>query len=171
MGVGIVSTSMYWSVFQRLIVHSVFCSLRQFTMCVSLTCSSQWHWLVHQRLCHHVCDTACKRSLVICHKSRASCPISYLMSVPIKPACAEQRFNMIQTNKQTNKQINKQTNKHELHSCVHQSGIACACGHNLPSQGKAYTCDMGCSGNANEMCGGDVAISIYQTNSSKLHYW
>ena len=44
---------------------------------------------VHVLSC--LCDNACKRSLAICHKSRASCPVSRLLSVPIWPACAEQR--------------------------------------------------------------------------------
>ena len=30
-----------------------------------------------------LCNYACKRSLAICHKSRALCPISSLLSVPI----------------------------------------------------------------------------------------
>ena len=37
-----------------------------------------------------ICDNACKRSLAICRKSRASCPFSRLLSVPIWPACAKQ---------------------------------------------------------------------------------
>ena len=36
---------------------------------------------VYVSLC--LCDNACKRSLAICHKSRKSCPISRLLSVPI----------------------------------------------------------------------------------------
>ena len=43
---------------------------------------------VHVSLC--LCNDACKRSLAICCKSRASCPISRLLSVPIWPACAKQ---------------------------------------------------------------------------------
>ena len=43
---------------------------------------------VHVLSC--LCDNACKRSLAICRKSRASCPVSRLLSVPILPACAEQ---------------------------------------------------------------------------------
>ena len=35
-------------------------------------------------------DNACKRSLAICCKSRASCPVSRFLSVPIWPECAEQ---------------------------------------------------------------------------------
>ena len=53
---------------------------------VSLTCSSQCCWLVQQRLCHVLSclfDNACKRSLVFCLKSRALCPISRLLPVPI----------------------------------------------------------------------------------------
>ena len=30
-----------------------------------------------------LCNNACKRSLAICRKSRASCPVSWLLSVPI----------------------------------------------------------------------------------------
>ena len=37
-----------------------------------------------------LCDNACKRSLAICCNSRASCPISRLLSGPILLACAEQ---------------------------------------------------------------------------------
>ena len=37
-----------------------------------------------------LCNDACKRSLAICCKSRASCPVSRLLSVPIWPACAKQ---------------------------------------------------------------------------------
>ena len=33
--------------------------------------------------CHVLCDDACKRFLAICCKSRASCPVSRLLSVPI----------------------------------------------------------------------------------------
>ena len=43
---------------------------------------------VHVLSC--LCDNACKRSLTICRKSRALCPISRLLSVPIWPAWAEQ---------------------------------------------------------------------------------
>ena len=43
---------------------------------------------VHELSC--LCDNACKRSLAICRKIRASCPVSRLLSVPIWPACAEQ---------------------------------------------------------------------------------
>ena len=43
---------------------------------------------VHVSLC--LCNDACKRSLAICHKSRALCPVSRLLSVPIWPACAKQ---------------------------------------------------------------------------------
>ena len=43
---------------------------------------------VHVLSC--LCDNACKRSLVICCKSRASCPVSRLLSVPIWPACTKQ---------------------------------------------------------------------------------
>ena len=43
---------------------------------------------VHLLSC--LCDNACKRSLAICCKSRASCPNSRLLSVPIWPAFAEQ---------------------------------------------------------------------------------
>ena len=53
---------------------------------IVLTCSHQCHRLVHRRLCHVLsclCDNACKRSLAICCKSRASCPINRLLSVPI----------------------------------------------------------------------------------------
>ena len=42
---------------------------------------------VHVLSC--LCNYACKRSLAICRKSRASCPVSTLLSVPIWPACAE----------------------------------------------------------------------------------
>ena len=53
---------------------------------MSLTCSHQFHRLVHQRSCHVLsclCNNACKRSLAICRKSRAPCPISRHLSVPI----------------------------------------------------------------------------------------
>ena len=43
---------------------------------------------VHVLLC--LCNNACKRSLAICRKRRASCPVSRLLSVPIWPACAKQ---------------------------------------------------------------------------------
>ena len=36
---------------------------------------------VHVLLC--LCNNACKRSLAICSKSRALCPVSRLLSVPI----------------------------------------------------------------------------------------
>ena len=43
---------------------------------------------IHVSSC--LCDNACKRSLAICRKSRASCPVSRLLSVPIWHACAKQ---------------------------------------------------------------------------------
>ena len=41
---------------------------------------------------HVLClyNNACKRSLAICHKSRALCPVSGLLPVPIQSACAKQ---------------------------------------------------------------------------------
>ena len=44
--------------------------------------------VVHVLSC--LCDNACKRSPAICRKSRASSPVSRLMSVPIWLACAKQ---------------------------------------------------------------------------------
>ena len=38
----------------------------------------------------YLCDNACEISVVLCRKSRASCPISRLPSVPMWPECAEQ---------------------------------------------------------------------------------
>ena len=43
---------------------------------------------VHVLLC--LCNNACKRSLAICRKSSALCPVSRLLSVPIWPACVKQ---------------------------------------------------------------------------------
>ena len=43
---------------------------------------------VHVLLC--LCNNACKSSLAICRKSRALCPVSRLLSVPIWPACVKQ---------------------------------------------------------------------------------
>ena len=43
------------------------------------TCSHQCRWLVQQRACHVLsclCDNACKKTLAICRKRRASCPVS-----------------------------------------------------------------------------------------------
>ena len=40
---------------------------------------------VHVLSC--LCDNACERSPAICHNSRASCPVSRLLSVPEWPAC------------------------------------------------------------------------------------
>ena len=37
-----------------------------------------------------LCDNACKISLAICRKSRALCPVSRFLAVPLWPACAEQ---------------------------------------------------------------------------------
>ena len=54
----------------------------------------------------YICNNACKRSLAICRKSRASCPINRLLSVHIWPTCAKQR-RQYDSNKQTNKQKNK----------------------------------------------------------------
>ena len=54
---------------------------------------------VHVLSC--LCNHACERSLAICHKSRASCPVSRLLSVPMWPACAEQGHYTIQTNAMT----------------------------------------------------------------------
>lgn len=51
-------------------------------------------------------------------------------------------------------------------STFQQNGVECRCGNSLPTQGSSYTCDMGCSGNAEEMCGSDTAVSLYQTNTS-----
>ena len=46
--------------------------------------SHQCCWLVQQRLFHVLlclCDDECKKSLAICRKCRASCPVSRLLSV------------------------------------------------------------------------------------------
>ena len=53
---------------------------------------------VHVLSC--LCDNACKGSLAICHKSRASCPISRLLSVLYSLHVLNRDMNMIQTNKQ-----------------------------------------------------------------------
>ena len=45
------------------------------------------------------CDNVCKRPLAICRKSRASCPVNRLLSVPIWPAYAKNRD--VNMNKQT----------------------------------------------------------------------
>ena len=45
-----------------------------------------------------LCDNACKRSLAICRKSRASCPVSRLLSVPMCLHVLNRDVNMIQTN-------------------------------------------------------------------------
>ena len=58
-----------------------------------ITLSPPVHRLVYQRPCHVLsclCDIAYKRSPAICHKSRASCPVSRLLSAPLWPACAKQ---------------------------------------------------------------------------------
>ena len=59
--------------------------------------------LVKQRLCpvlSCLCDNVCKRSLAICRKSGASCPISSLLSaLPIWPARTERDVNIIQIQK------------------------------------------------------------------------
>ena len=54
---------------------------------------------VHVLLC--LCYDACKRSLAICRKSRASCPVSRLLSIPIWPACAKQgrKYDSINNNR------------------------------------------------------------------------
>ena len=70
--------------------------------CVSLTCSRQCCRLVEQRPCHVLsclCDNVCKRSLAICHKRRALCPVCKSLSVPIQSAGAEQG-RQYDTNKQ-----------------------------------------------------------------------
>ena len=56
------------------------------------TCLHQCWRLVQQNspLLSCLCDNACKRSLAIWCKSRASCPVSRPLSVPVWAACAEQ---------------------------------------------------------------------------------
>ena len=44
--------------------------------------------VVHVSVC--VCNDVCKGSLAICRKSRASCPVSKFLSVPMWPARAKQ---------------------------------------------------------------------------------
>ena len=56
---------------------------------------------VHVLLC--LCNNACKRSLAICRKSRASCPVIRLLSVPIWPACAKQGYDSISQSKNNDK--------------------------------------------------------------------
>ena len=83
--------------------HDTLVSERWNAIRVQLAFSHQCWRLVQQRqsMCYYVCDNACKRSLVICRKSRASCPISRLLSVPIWPACDKQG-RQCDSNKQTN---------------------------------------------------------------------
>lgn len=40
----------------------------------------------------------------------------------------------------------------------------CFCGNTYDSQGSANNCNMKCSGNANETCGGHSANSVYRVN-------
>ena len=71
-----------------------------FPTCMSLTCYSQYRWLVKQRQCHVLsclCDNACKRSLAIDCKIRTLCPVSKLLSVPIWPACVNRDVHIIPT--------------------------------------------------------------------------
>ena len=80
------------------------------TTCGSQTCSSQCHGSVNQSRRHLfscLCDNACKRSLAICRKSRASCPVSRLLSVPIWPACAKQERQHDSINQPINQSINQ----------------------------------------------------------------
>ena len=76
--------SVYVSVIKSLVVCSA-CFDTSLTICGSLTCSHRCHRLVHQRLCYVLlclCNNACERSLPMCHKSRALCSVSKLLSVP-----------------------------------------------------------------------------------------
>ena len=60
--------------------------------CVSPTCSSQCCRLIQQRACHVLsclCDNAYKRPLPVCRKSKALCPVSRPLSVPLWPAYAK----------------------------------------------------------------------------------
>ena len=85
-----------WSVIERLMPQAsvvLFALIHvgsSLANCVSLTSSSQCCQLVYQGPCHVfscLCDNACKRSLAICLKSRALCPLSRILSVPILSAC------------------------------------------------------------------------------------
>ena len=61
------------------------------SLCYWLAPTSADDWLKkgrHVLLC--LCNNACKRSLAICCMSRALCPVSRLLSVPIWPACVKQ---------------------------------------------------------------------------------
>ena len=53
--------------------------------CYQLVHTSADDWFNKDSPCVviYICDNACKRSLAIYHKSRASCPVSRLLSVPI----------------------------------------------------------------------------------------
>ena len=43
-----------------------------------------------------------------------------------------------------------------------QAGDQCFCGNKYGSLGEATNCDQKCSGNADEICGGDMANSVYE---------
>ena len=80
-----INASTYMSLIGRFVVHSA-CFDDSLAIYVSPTCSHQYHQLFYQRLCHVLsclCDKACERSPAIFRKSRASCPVSRLLSVPI----------------------------------------------------------------------------------------
>ena len=64
---------------------------------IELFCADGW-FNVHVLSC--LCDNACKRSLAICCKSRASCPVSLCLSL-YGLHVLNRDFNMIQTNKIT----------------------------------------------------------------------
>ena len=56
------------------------------SIAVLLTRSHQCRRLVKKKAVHVLlclCNNACKRSLAICRKSKAMCPVSRLLSVPI----------------------------------------------------------------------------------------
>ena len=73
---------------------------------------------VYVSLC--LCNDACKRSLAICRKSRASCPINRLLSVPIWPACAKQGCKYDSINQSINQSYAKlfYSNGYKIYSFV-----------------------------------------------------
>ena len=83
--------------------HNPFVSEMWNSTSMSSTCPFQCDWLFYQKPYHVLsclCGHACKRSLAICRKSRASYPVSRLLSAHILPACAKQGRSY-DSNKQT----------------------------------------------------------------------
>lgn len=70
----------------------------------------------------------------------------------------------------TNKMCETVCSKFEYNYFGTFNGQSCSCGNSFGSYNRAFNCDVRCSGNSNEFCGGKIfyPFSVYYSDKSKI---